>query len=82
MEFKDYERFGKELRELNDLLIEHICEISKKYKKSDQAIKHADKANKALMTLRSELEAVMFKQFPEQATIYVFYPKRDGSKET
>ena len=83
MEFKDYERIGSELKELNNRVVDYIIEMSKKYGKSKPQVKHGDKAMKALTTLRSELENMMYIEHPEECkklgekALHVFY----GSSE-
>lgn len=84
MEFKDYQKIGSELKELNELLVDHIVETSKKVRKSSPEMKHADKTMKTLRTLRSELEEMMFIEHREEChrlgekALHIFYGERES----
>jgi hypothetical protein len=76
MKFEDYQRVGLQLKELNVLLCSHLVETSGRVRKSNPILKHGDKAMKALDALRSELEEVMYIEYPPpKATTFIFYGK-------
>jgi hypothetical protein len=76
MKFEDYQKVGLQLKELNELLCDHLVETSGRVRQSSPVLKHGDKAMKALDVLRSELEEVMFIEYPPpKSTTYIFYGK-------
>ena len=80
MEFEDYQKIGLQLKELNDLLCDYLVETSGKVGKSNPALVRGDKAMKALTDLRSELEEIMFIEYPPpKTTTYIFYGKNGSS---
>ena len=76
MKFEDYQRIGLQLKQLNELLCAHLVETSGRVRKSSPILKHGDKAMKALIALRSELEEVMYIEYPPpKSTTHIFYGK-------
>jgi hypothetical protein len=72
-----YKKIGLNLYELNDKLVSRMCDIHNenhnKYSRAKAGEKKAELAYKALCTLRSQLEELMFCEYPNEASIYVFY---------
>jgi hypothetical protein len=83
-EMEYFKKLGLDLYALNDKLVSRRVEIynqnRNKHTREKAGDKHAELAIKALTTLRSELEELMFHEYPGEASIYVFYPGPEGNQ--
>jgi hypothetical protein len=73
-----FKKLGIDLYDLNDMLVTRAVIIDNqnrnKHARDKTGGKHAEKALKALTSLRSELEELMFCEYPNESSIYIFYP--------
>ena len=53
---------GQKLQAVDDTLIRLACEVSRAYPKSSRAAKYAEKAFKAVRSLRNELDSCLFRE--------------------
>lgn len=73
MKFEDYEHLAKLLGEARKIMFTH----ERQKGKAKPINTHFDKALKSVDTARSQLESMMFIEYPKQASIYIFYPSTD-----
>lgn len=69
MKFEEYIELGNALKQVKKL----SCEIGWKKPKKSPVNKCHERASKCLIDLSSDLENLMFSDFPERATTHVFY---------
>lgn len=72
MKFEQYMRLATLLLEVEEILLTHERPCGK----TKPINKRFNRVLKNISEVRSHLEDIMFIEYPKQATIYVFYPKR------
>lgn len=75
-----YHELGLRIRQLNDEFI-HLCvEMGKHYPVQSKLNILLNKVERDLRNLRSEAEDQMFRDYPEQASIRIFYGSWDKAE--
>lgn len=70
LRFEDFVRIGDELKNLNEQLVDYICDQSKYHRKNSSKMKHVDKAMKELTRLRYYLDDFMFIDYPKELELF------------
>ena len=77
--FEKHEEIGMICKILNVRLTKKACELANAFKSKAAGRKYANhwlKANKAVYDLKSHMEEIMFREFPEKASTHIYYGKR------
>lgn len=75
--FEDYEKMGQKFKEVHDAIVELHMLVSKKIGKT-KTDKLCDfwRFDKKFQRLRSEVEEMMFRDYPDKARLDIFYGDR------
>jgi len=80
--FEEYERMGAQFKLLNDFVVITDVFVSQKIGTTKtNKLCNFRKITKDLNHIISELEEMMFRDYPEQSSTRVFYGERDSLKD-
>lgn len=77
--FEKHREIGMMCKILNERLIKRYCEICREHKTKKEGKKmvyHYIKANEALSKFKNHMEEIMFREYPKEANLDVYYGER------
>jgi hypothetical protein len=77
LSFDRHKEIGKKLSEIDDYLTHIACEIGNAYPlniRNGKPFRALGKTRSGFSMLRSELEELFYKDCPDQASKYIYYP--------
>ncbi|SCY01901.1 hypothetical protein [Desulfoluna spongiiphila] len=66
LSFEEHQELGSDLQDVYNLLVKSSTTLSRKYPKSSEQAKMATEANELVLKIRSLMDNVAFKEYPQK----------------
>jgi len=82
LDFARHKEIGLYLYRLNDEIGELLCEVSNAEGRNARITQNLEKIYQTIFKIRSQMENILFRDYPNQADIFIYYPGSSRNEMT